>query len=89
MTRDLPGLPGFREMAERRQQLVGDLAAARRAVGLTQTEVAARMHTSQSMVARIEAGDVDVRLSTLERYAAAIGQRLDWQIRQGGDDASS
>ena len=86
-TADLPGLPGFREMAERRQQLVGDLAAARRAVGLTQTQVAARMRTSQSMVARIEAGDVDVRLSTLERYAAAVGRRLDWQIRQGDDDA--
>lgn len=85
--RDLPSLPGFREMAARRRQLVGDLAAARRALGLSQTEVAARMRTSQSMVARIEAGDVDVRLSTLDRYAAAVGRRLDWRIRQGGDDA--
>lgn len=84
---DLPALPGFREIALRRRQLVADLAAARRALGLSQTEVAARMRTSQSMVARIEAGDVDVRLSTLDRYAAAVGQRLDWRIRQGGEDA--
>jgi predicted transcriptional regulator len=84
----LPSLPGFREMAERRRRLVDDLAAARRTGGLTQTEVAARMRTSQSMVARIEAGEVDVRLSTLERYAAAVGRQLDWRI-EGGDDATT
>ncbi len=82
----LPALPGFREMAQRRRRLVADLAAARRASGLTQTEVAARMHTSQSMVARLEAGEVDVRLSTLHRYADAVGCRLDWQLAEGGRD---
>lgn len=49
-------------------------------LGLTQTEVAARMGTSQSAVARIESG-ADVRLSTLERYAAAIGKELDWRLK--------
>lgn len=88
MTRDrLPGLPGFRELAERRQRLVAELVDARRESGLTQTEVAARMRTSQSMVARVEAGDVDVRLSTLERYAAAVGCRIDWRLSEGGRDA--
>ena len=38
------------------------------------------MGTSQSAVARLEAGDVDVRVSTLERYAAAIGSQLSWQL---------
>lgn len=83
----LPGLPGFREMAERRRRLVTDLVTARRASGLTQTDVAARMRTSQSTVARLEAGDVDVRLSTLERYADAVGRRLDWRLTGGGNDA--
>lgn len=82
----LPALPGFREMAERRQRLVAELAEARRTSGLTQTEVAARMRTSQSMVARLEAGDVDVRFSTLQRYADAVGRRLDWQLTEGGRD---
>lgn len=86
---DLPALPGFREMAQRRQRLIADLAEARRAGGLTQTQVAARMHTSQSMVARLEAGEVDVRLSTLERYADAVGRRLDWRLTDGGTDASA
>jgi DNA-binding Xre family transcriptional regulator len=82
----LPVLPGFREMALRRmwaerRRLVGDLTAQRRSAGLSQTEVAARMGTSQSAVARLETGDADVRVSTLERYAAAIGSQLAWQAR--------
>jgi transcriptional regulator with XRE-family HTH domain len=77
-----PVFPGFDEMAARRRALSGELVARRRALGLSQTELAARMRTSQSAVARIESGDGDVRLSTLERYAAALGQRLDWQLRR-------
>ena len=50
-----------------------NLLAARSELGLSQTQVAARMGTSQSAVARLESGDADVRLSTLERYAAALG----------------
>jgi predicted transcriptional regulator len=38
------------------------------------------MGTSQSAVARLEAGDVDVRASTLERYAAAIGSQITWRL---------
>jgi len=48
---------------------------------LSQTEIAARMGTSQSAVARLESGELDVRLSTLERYAAALGRTVDWQAR--------
>ncbi|MGH9243329.1 MAG: helix-turn-helix domain-containing protein [Acidimicrobiales bacterium] len=72
--------PGFREIAERRQRLVSELVTRRRTLGLTQTQVAARMGTSQSAVARLEASLGDVRLSTLERYAAAVGRSLDWRL---------
>jgi DNA-binding XRE family transcriptional regulator len=91
----LPLLPGFREMALRRmsaerRRLVADLTAQRRSAGLSQTEVAARMGTSQSAVARLETGDADVRVSTLERYAAAIGSQVAWQVRPGrGEPGSS
>ncbi len=78
----LPALPGFREMAQRRRQLLADLAEQRRTAGLSQTEVAARMGTSQSSVARLEAGLADVRVSTLERYAAAIGAQLGWRLEK-------
>jgi predicted transcriptional regulator len=68
-------------MADRRREVIEELAEARRASGVSQTEVAARMGTSQSAVARLESGDLDARLSTLERYAAAVGRTVDWQVR--------
>jgi predicted transcriptional regulator len=68
----------------RRRQLVANLVARRRELGLSQTEVAARMGTSQPAVARLESGAADVRLTTLERYAVAVGRQLDWQLRRGG-----
>jgi ribosome-binding protein aMBF1 (putative translation factor) len=72
--------PGFREMAERRHSVSGQLVSLRRELGLSQAEVASRMGTSQSAVARFEAGDLDVRLSTVQRYTTALGARLEWRI---------
>lgn len=82
-----PALPGFKEMAERRAALTEELVEQRIALGLSQTEVAARMGTSQSAVARLEGGRSDLRLSTLERYAAAVGHVLAWSLDEpkGGE----
>ena len=93
----VPVMPGFREMALRRQadeqaarmaedrgRLVRELAEQRQAAGLSQTEVAARMGTSQSAVARLESGTADVRASTLERYAAAVGGQITWKLDRPG-----
>ena len=77
-----PVFPGFKEIAERRRSFVGRLVAHRVALGLTQTEVASRMGTSQSAVARLESGDADVRVSTLERYAAALDRALEWRLEE-------
>jgi transcriptional regulator with XRE-family HTH domain len=69
--------PGFAEMSAKRRSALGEeLVSRRRQLGLSQTEVAARMGTSQSAVARLETGQGDVRLSTLERYAAALGSSV-------------
>jgi len=88
----LPLLPGFREialrrMAAQRRRLVTELTAERQAARLSQTEVAARMGTSQSAVARLESGEADARASTLERYAAAIGCQISWELRGSGPAA--
>jgi ribosome-binding protein aMBF1 (putative translation factor) len=97
----LPVMPGFREMAlrrmadeqaaqmaEARSRLVRELAEQRQAAGLSQTEVAARMGTSQSAVARLESGAADVRASTLERYAAAVGGQITWRLDRPGEGDS-
>jgi predicted transcriptional regulator len=73
--------PGLQKIADRRRGLIEELAGARRASGVSQTEIAARMGTSQSAVARLESGELDARMSTLERYAAAVGAVVDWQVR--------
>jgi predicted transcriptional regulator len=78
--------PGFADIARRRRELAGELTARRTELGLSQTEVAARMGTSQSAVARLESGQADVRLSTLERYVAALDQHLDWRLEGRRDD---
>jgi len=52
------------------------MAERRRANGKTQTQVAALMHTSPAIVSRLESGH-DVRVSTLEKYVAALGLRLE------------
>ena len=83
---ELPALPGFHQMAQQRRRLLAELVERRRAAGLTQTEVAARMGTSQPAIARLEAGDVDARVSTVERYAAAVGFRVELRLRTGHDE---
>jgi predicted transcriptional regulator len=73
--------PGLEGMHARRRELIDELVRARKQSGLSQTDVAARMGTSQSAVARLESGELDARLSTVERYAAALRHTVDWQIR--------
>jgi transcriptional regulator with XRE-family HTH domain len=52
------------------------LRAARRAASLSQRELAGRIGTSQSAVARLEQGEANPTLETLRRWAAATGHEL-------------
>ncbi len=56
------------------------LRNAREEAGLTQDEVAARLRTKKSAISRIENHAEDIRLSTLEKFAEAIGKRLRLKI---------
>ena len=57
-------------------ELAQQLIKARLRARLTQAEVAERMGTTQSVVARIESGKTKPSISTLERYASATGCKL-------------
>lgn len=55
---------------------VARLRAARLRMGVSQSEVAISIGTTQSAVARLEADQSDPRLGTVRRYAEALGLRL-------------
>lgn len=70
-----PEFPGLVAEAETRRKLARKLSGIREKKALSQTVVAARMGTSASVVSKLEAGG-DVKLSTLQRYCAAIGEKF-------------
>ena len=74
-TRRNPEFPRLVAEAEARRKLARRLAAVRERQSLSQTVVAARMGTSASVVSKLEAGG-DVKVSTFQRYCAAIGETM-------------
>lgn len=55
--------------------IAGQLIRARAQAGMTQSEVADKMKTSQSRVAKMEGGEV-ASIDALQRYAEATGTKL-------------
>jgi len=56
------------------------LRQAREEAGLTQEELARRLKTKKTAISRIENHAEDIKLSTLERVAGALGKRLQISI---------
>ena len=52
------------------------LRQARESAGLTQEELAIRLKTQKTAISRIENHAEDIKLSTLDRVARALGKRL-------------
>lgn len=72
--------PEFREEYEKADaefSLIEELIRARSEAGLSQAELAKRIGTTQSSIARLEGGGVSPSMSTLRRYAQATGRRLE------------
>lgn len=77
--------PGYRlhyDALEEEFNLAKALITARAKAGLTQQDVARRMKTSQSFVARLEGGHVQPTWKSLQRYARATGSRLKLELEQ-------
>jgi HTH-type transcriptional regulator / antitoxin HipB len=56
------------------------LRQAREASGYTQDEIAHMLKTQKSAISRIENHAEDIRLSTLEKFAASVGRRLEVRL---------
>ena len=71
--------PAYREACDAvapEFEIARELIAARARAGLSQAEVAARMGTTQSAVARMESGRQKPSTRSLERYAQATGATI-------------
>ena len=71
--------PGYRkeyDALEEEFALMAEVAKARARAGLSQAELAKRMKTTQSTIARLESGRGLPSTRTLGRFAKATGHRL-------------
>lgn len=77
-----PAVQAEYDRLEEEFALLDEILAARKAAGLTQEQLAERMGTRQSSIARLENGLTCGNLPSmtmLKKYAAAVGKKL--QIR--------
>jgi transcriptional regulator with XRE-family HTH domain len=77
------------DRARRAYELGKQIRALRTTAGLTQKELAERMGSTQSVVARLEGGGVFPTIETLERVAAALGAQLDIALHAEFPNASA
>ncbi|WP_416308256.1 helix-turn-helix domain-containing protein [Neptunicella sp. SCSIO 80796] len=56
------------------------LKTARKESGMTQEALAEILHTQKSAISRIENHSDDVKLSTLERFASALGKKVEIRL---------
>ena len=71
--------PEFREeyaQADADYRLIEEMIRVRMEAKLTQSELALKIGTTQSAIARLEGGKVSPSVSTLRRYAEATGHQL-------------
>lgn len=64
--------------------ILDELLSARKAAGLTQSQIAKKMGTQTPAIARLESalatGKHSPSLSTLRKYAAALGKRIELHL---------
>jgi len=56
------------------------LKLAREKSGMTQDEVARKLKTKKTAISRIENHAEDMKLSTIERFAHAVGREVNLQV---------
>ena len=82
--RDTPAVRAGYDRARRAFEFAAQVRTLRERSGISQVELARRMGTSQSAVARLEGGGTLPTLDTLERVAAALGAELVVELRAAG-----
>lgn len=81
---DDPETAALDSATERDMELIATLVQVRRDRGLTQQQVAERMSRSQPNVSAFERLGGDPHVSTIRRYAVAIGAEVHWRVAVAG-----
>ena len=93
ISRDVGRDPSFRRMVEEEKlnaRVAGLIRTARSAAGLTQAQLAKRVDTTQSAIARLEDAAYEGHsLTMLRRIAEALGLRVDVRLVAGPRAARS
>lgn len=79
MTKD-PEVCATFEDAQCRHAVLDELVKRRRLAGLTQSHLAGRLKVRQPTISEFESEGSDPRLRTLQRYARAVGARIEIRI---------
>ena len=69
-------------MADSQYAAVQKLRYVRELHGLTQKDVAKKMGTHSTWISRLENGKLDLKLSTLRRYALACGAEISFTVSE-------
>ena len=77
-----PGVKVAYDALDHEFRFLDEILKARLATGLTQSEVAARVGTTQSAIARLESGARrhSPSIATLQRYAKALGHSVELKL---------
>jgi len=78
-----PEFPAILAATRERRAFIRTLAAKREELGISQTEVARRMRSTQPYVSRFESGEIDPSHSFEDRFAAAIGYSVKRELIPG------
>lgn len=79
-----PAVKAEYDALEEEYALASELISARARAKMTQDQVARRMGTSQSAVARMESGRKMPSTTSLQKYAKAVGHRMRIKLSKVG-----
>lgn len=68
-----PEVQGHYEQLKPKYQVIKQLIEQRKRLNITQKELAERLGTTQSVIARLESGKGNITLQTLERMSEVLG----------------
>jgi DNA-binding XRE family transcriptional regulator len=79
--RDEPGFAKRIEEKVEQLKISEALKAARKSAGMTQGEVAERMHVNRAYISQLEGRPQNITVATLIKYTGAIGGDLSFKIK--------